>query len=349
MAGKSSHLARYLALAYALLIAYASLHPLTGWRESGAGVFDFLLAPWPRYYTVFDVSMNAVAYLPFGFVLVPALRPQLKPGWAALAALVLAAGWSISLEAAQTFMASRVPSNLDVAANALGGTLGACAGLIWGGMLTDGGALTRWRMRRIVRGHTGDIGLVLLALWWLAQLDPDQVLFGLGDLRGLFGFEPPVDFTANRFRAVQAGAAACAMVAVGVLGWHSMRARSPWLLLAAFIAALSIKSASGAVLAPGGTWYWLTPGSLIGLAAGATVLGLALVLPRWLQYALGAMALLAGVALVNLAPENPYPSAVADAWRAGHFFNFSGLTRLAAAVWPYVALPYLMNLQATRH
>ena len=58
-----------------------------------------------------------------------------------------------------------------------------------------------------------------------------------------------------------------------------------------------------------------------------------------------ALALLAGVALVNLAPDNPYPSAVSDAWRAGHFFNFSGLTRLASALWPYFALPYLMALQ----
>jgi len=36
---------------------------------------------------------------------------------------------------------------------------------------------------------------------------------------------------------------------------------------------------------------------------------------------------------------------VSDAWRAGHFFNFSGLTRLASALWPYFALPYLMALQ----
>jgi VanZ family protein len=343
----ATHLARHLAFAWGLLIVYASLHPVGDFRAMGGGLFDFLTAPWPRYWTRFDVATNAIGYMPLGFLLVPAASPWLRRTAALPLAIALAAGLSVGMEVLQHALPSRVPSNLDVLSNTLGAALGALGGWRWGGVLNDGGVLARWRMRRVVRGHTGEIALVLLCLWWLAQIDPDTPLFGFGDLRDLFGLPAPVDFTERRYRLVEIGACVCAMVGVGVMGWHSMRARSPWLLGSAFMVALGIKAGSGAVLVPeGGAWLWATPGALAGLAAGMLALRVALWLPATVRFAVAAMALLAGVALVNLAPDNPYPSAVSDAWRAGHFFNFSGLTRLASALWPYFALPYLMALQA---
>lgn len=343
----TTHLARHLALVWALLIAYASLHPLTGFRDAGDDLLSFLTAPWPRYWTRFDVIANAIGYLPLGFLLVPAVAPWIRRSPALPLAIVLATGLSVGLEVLQHYLPTRVPSNLDVVSNAAGAAVGALLGWRWGAVLGDGGALARWRTRRVVRGHTGEIALVLLVLWWLAQIDPDTPLFGLGDLRDLLGFAPPLDFTERRYRAVEIGACVCAMVSVGVIGWHSMRARSLWLLASAFAVALAIKTGSGAVLVPeGGALLWATPGALVGLAAGAVALRIALWLPPPLRFGLAALGLLAGVALVNLAPDNPYPSAVSDAWRAGHFFNFSGLTRLASALWPYFALPYLMALQA---
>ena len=59
----------YLALAYAGLIVYASLHPFYGWRDLGVSPFAFLDAAWPRYWTVFDLVTNVIAYLPLGFLL----------------------------------------------------------------------------------------------------------------------------------------------------------------------------------------------------------------------------------------------------------------------------------------
>jgi len=343
----STHLARHLALAWALLIAYASLHPLSAFRDSGGELLPFLSAPWPRYYTRFDVIANAIGYAPLGFLLVPAASPWLRRSLALPLAIALATGLSVGLEVLQHFLPSRVPSNLDVLSNALGAAVGALLGWRWGGVLNEGGTLARWRKRRVVRGHTGEIALLLLFLWWLAQINPDTPLFGLGDLRDLFDLPAPVDFTERRYRAVEIGACICAMVGVGVIGWHSMRVRSVWLLTSAFIVALAIKAGSGAVLVPeGGAWLWATPGALVGLGAGALALRVVLWLPATLRFGVAAMALLAGVALVNLSPDNPYPSAVSDAWRAGHFFNFSGLTRLASALWPYFALPFLMALQA---
>lgn len=65
----------YLALAYAVLIIYASLHPFYGWRDVGVSPIAFLDAAWPRYWTVFDLVTNGLAYLPLGFVLMLALWP----------------------------------------------------------------------------------------------------------------------------------------------------------------------------------------------------------------------------------------------------------------------------------
>ena len=71
-----SRLAAYVALAYTLVIVYASLQPFDGWRMPPAALFDFLLAPWPRYVTSSDIVLNVAAYLPFGAMLVVALRPR---------------------------------------------------------------------------------------------------------------------------------------------------------------------------------------------------------------------------------------------------------------------------------
>ena len=58
MARTASALPVHLALAYAGLVAYACLHPFTGWQGSGLAPFDFLLAPWPKYYEVDDIVLD---------------------------------------------------------------------------------------------------------------------------------------------------------------------------------------------------------------------------------------------------------------------------------------------------
>src|SRR3990167_4567447 len=55
-----------LAWLYAGLIAYASLYPFGAWRLPGHEPLDFLLLPWPRYWTGFDLVANLLGYLPLG-------------------------------------------------------------------------------------------------------------------------------------------------------------------------------------------------------------------------------------------------------------------------------------------
>ena len=65
-----SPLVRVGLLAYAFLIIYASLYPFTGWRSLGISPLAYLGDPLPHYWTLFDVSIDIVGYIPFGFLLV---------------------------------------------------------------------------------------------------------------------------------------------------------------------------------------------------------------------------------------------------------------------------------------
>jgi VanZ family protein len=337
-----SPLALYLAVAYALLVAYASLHPLVGWRDTGAPLMDFLSAPWPRYYTGFDLAANILAYVPLGFLLVPALQGRLGPAAAALVAMLAGAGLSLALETLQHFLSSRVPSNIDLACNTLGAMIGAAAGMNWGREMVDGGRLHRLRTRLVVRGRGADFGLVLLGLWLLAQLNPELLLFGTGDLRALLEL-PPLPYSAKRFAATEALVAAAGLFAAGLIGWSLLRARRRTLLALLLLAPLVIKAFATAVLVNQAQFlHWLTPGNAAGLAAGAAALFAATWLPPLAQRILAALTLLLATALVNLAPENPYLTASLAVWQQGHFLNFNGLTRLVSSLWPFAALPYLM-------
>jgi VanZ family protein len=341
MRSPHSPLALYLAVAYALLVAYASLHPLSGWRDTGAPVLDFLTAAWPRYHTGFDLAANILAYVPLGFLIVPALQGRLGVAAALLAALA-GGGLSFALETLQNFLPSRVPSNIDLACNAIGAMIGAAAGMNWGRELVDGGRLHRLRSRLVLRGHAADFGLVLLGLWLLAQLNPELLLFGTGDLRALLEL-PPLPYSARRFAVIEAGVAAAGTLAAGLIAWSLLREPNRWLPMALLLAALAVKAFASMLLVSAAQFaHWITPGNMAGLAAGAVALLAATSLPPLAQRMLAALALLFATALVNLAPENPYLTASLAVWQQGHFLNFNGLTKLVSSLWPFAALPYLM-------
>ena len=58
---RPTRLPLYLALAYLVLIGYASLYPFANWRDLGVPPLEFLDADWPRYWTFFDLAVNVVA------------------------------------------------------------------------------------------------------------------------------------------------------------------------------------------------------------------------------------------------------------------------------------------------
>ena len=343
---RSTSLARNLALAYALLIAYACLHPLSGWRMSGLPLFDYLLAPWPRYFILEDLLFNILGYLPFGFLAAAAL-PRTASAWRGVVQVtVLAALMSLGLETAQNLLPSRVASNLDLGGNIGGAFLGAALGVRWGqAWFGARGIIHRWRDEWIIAGRSGEAGLILLGLWLLGQLSATDLLFSSGDLRSLLGIDAPLPFSAERFIAFDTALTVTSMLSIGLFARCMMRARSPLpivLLLALGIGAKTLASAT--FFATGAPLGWLTPGAERGLLIGSALLAVALLLPRLLQHSLAGSALLAATALVNLMPENPYLAYSQSLAQFSNVLNFHGLTALVDSLWPFLALAYLSAL-----
>ncbi len=349
---RHSTLARYLFIAYALLVVYASLHPLSGWRDRGLPQFAFLSAPFPRPISAFDVVANVVGYVPLGFLAALATYPRLRRGRAFAFGSALSLLFSLTLESLQLYLPTRTASNLDLLANAVGGSLGALAALGATRPLLDSGGLQRLRNRVFLPGARADLGLVLLGLWLFAQLNPETILFGNGDLRDLFRTPSGKLYPAEVFLRVEAGVACANAIAAGLLASCLTERGQPAraVVLALIGGALAAHGFGFGLLIPAqDALSWATPGALYGVAAAAALLMFGMALPRSTQLALAGLALLAATAMVNLAPANPYNSATFSLWQQGRFLNFNGLTRLVSIIWPFATMCYLMLLAAERN
>ena len=359
-------LASYLAGTYTLLVVYVSLHPASGWQIAEAGAaadanilfpLTYLLAGWPRYWTGLDVTINVLGYLPLGLLWYVALRARYACGRAGAArwALLLACCLSLCMETSQSFLPTRVASNLDLAANAGGALLGALlarAGEAW---WQPGGCLQHHCRRVLDDTPWAHAGLVLLLLWLLTQLSPHTLLFGNGDLRGLAWLSALSEkfFAHGRASLI---APACvpwlviALVAsnallIGLLGsglWRSQYSQRTQctqgtLTLLWIAAAVLLKSIALAALGSR-----LDTASLAGLLLG---LGLWWMAQRWSlprQRLLALLILPLCMVLANLLPPSAYPVAQLQPWQQGHFYNFNGLSRMVAAIWPLLALVWLL-------
>ena len=342
-------LARYLALAWLGLIAYGSLHPFTGWRDTGISPLVFIDAAWPRYWTAFDLLANVAVYLPLGFFLTLALRRLPGRFTAPILAALLAGAASLGLEVVQNWLPSRVPSNLDLACNALGGLIGAALGH-WAGPRVFA-RLLALEHRVLAPIPHAEMGLTLLGLWLLVPLSPETLLFGAGDLRHWFGFASVFPFAAESFVLIEASITALNALAVGlVVRMLCARLLAACLIVPLFLLlGLLIRTLAAAILiGPGESLAWLTAGARSGLLVGGMLLAVAIVLPATPRLILAIFALVAGTVLVNLAPPNPYSMAALATWRQGHFLNFNGLTRLVATLWPFLLLPFLFMTSSSR-
>jgi VanZ family protein len=336
-------LARYLALAWSGLIVYGSLHPFAGWRDTGISPLAFLEGGWPRYWTAFDLAANVAVYLPLGFFLTLALRGVPGRFTALVLAALLSGALSLGLEAAQTWLPSRVPSNVDLACNTLGGLLGA----IWAQLVGPRVFLriAAWQHRLIAPIPHAELGLTLLGLWLLIPLSPETLLFGAGDLRQMLGLSGAVPFAAESFVLIEASITAFNALAVGlIVRLLCARKAMAYVAVPLFILlGLLVRTLATAILvSPGDAFAWLTPGAEMGLLLAAAGLAIAIALPATARLMLAALALMAAAMLVNLAPPNPYSAAALAAWRQGHFLNFNGLTRWIGTLWPFLTLPFLL-------
>ena len=336
-------LARYLALAWLGLVIYGSLHPFSGWLDKGISPFAFLEGGWPRYWTVFDLVANIAVYLPLGFFLTLALHRLPGRYTAPVLAVLLATAVSFGLETIQTWLPSRVPSNVDLGCNAFGGLLGAISAQLVGPRIFN--RIAAWQDRLVAPIPHAELGLTLLGLWLLIPLSPETLLFGAGDLRQMLGLGGAVPFAAESFVLIEASITAFNALAVGlIVRLLCVRLSQAYFAVPLFIlSGLVVRTLATAILVdPGDAFAWLTPGAQMGLLLATAGLAIGIALPATARLMLAALALMAGAILVNLAPPNPYSAAALAVWRQGHFLNFNGLTRWVATLWPFLTLPFLL-------
>jgi VanZ family protein len=358
-AKRGSPVARAALLAYMLLIVYASLYPFSGWHNQGLSPLIFLEhTGMPRYWTKFDAVINVVGYVPFGMLLVYAMRPQLRGVWSFLVASLIGVLVSGSMEAVQTYLPSRVSSNLDFYTNIAGCTLGALIGALSARKLMDTSHLYKLRQRWFAQ-HASQ-GLVLVGLWPLAMIFPQPFLFGLGQVLPILSewltdlLETDIDLTAyvrpdavlsvEQYWLSETIVTACGMVGGGLTLLCLLRKTAPRGMLVTLLvaAAISVKTVATALLfSPDNAFIWITPGAQGGFLIGAIMLGGLAFAPHQSQRRLGAAAMLLSLLILNTTPVNPYFSETLQSWVQGKFLNFNGAAQFLSITWPLAALWFL--------
>jgi VanZ family protein len=340
-----ARLAWFLAVAYLLLILYASLTPFSGWRAPTLDPTAFLTAPWPRYWTGFDLAINAIAYLPLGLLLTLAIMTYL-PRDAALLGATLASGLvSLGLEFAQGFLPGRISSNLDFAMNLTGAFVGAMIAVRTGSLDFV------WRRFADVRsrfrsGVHADLGLALLALWFASQLNPSLPLLGNVASGATTAVALYPSYGAPRFSFLEMGAVTFTLLAVGLVlnflvhRWWQALVGTTLLALAAGL----IKLVAGyLLLKPEARFEWLSREVWIGAGYGLALLGLSLLTSERWRRGVCALSLLTVIILTQIfAREASDPEFLRlFNWHYGHLLNFTGLARTVAQAWPFLALLWL--------
>lgn len=356
--GRASPLARAALLAYVLLIVYASWFPFSGWHNQGLSPLIFLEhVSMPRYWTLFDAITNVIGYIPLGLLGVYALYPRLKGTAALLCASAGGVLLSGLMEAVQTYLPSRVSSNLDFFTNAAGCALGAAIGVATVRRLLDQSQLYQLRRQWFVP-HASQ-GLMLLALWPLAQIYPQSFLFGHGQLLpilsdwlsalldadiDLVSYVHPAALTVEQYWLSETIITACGMVGAALTLLCLLRRPAPraLLVLALVGAAVLVKALATALLfSPENAFVWATPGAEGGFLIGAIMLSGLAFAPHVAQRRLAALSLLLSLLIVNTTPANPYFVATLQSWVQGKFLNFNGAAQFLSLLWPFCTLWFL--------
>ncbi|MDQ3059065.1 MAG: VanZ family protein [Pseudomonadota bacterium] len=352
-----------LALAVAGLVVYASLYPFNEWRNQGLWPLHFLAEPLPRYWTGFDVGANLLGYMPLGFLLALAALRSRRVSWAVSVAVLSAGLLSLTMETLQTYLPSRVASNVDMGLNTLGAWLGACCA--WA--LERIGVINRWSRVR-ARWFAPDArgALVLLLLWPPALLFPAAVPMGLGQvverlesaLAEALADTPFLAWLPVREVELQplVPVAALLCVALGLLIPCLLGAcviRSRWRRAAFSAATMAVGMATSALSAalsygPEHAWAWLDAPVQAGVGLAGVLALLLVAVPRRAAAALALLALATHLSLLNQAPADPYFAQTLQIWEQGRFIHFYGLVQWLGWLWPYAALLYLLLRLSSR-
>jgi VanZ family protein len=345
---RPSRLAHAMALLYAIAIAYASLQPFGEWMAPLPDTPFWPFAAWPLRATRFDVVANILAYIPLG-LFVALIPRRLTTTGVTSVAVIAGAALSFAMESAQWFLPPRYANLVDFFANSAGALVGGLLGALFSRSPLRG-ALREARRRLILPGAIGDVGMALLAMWLVAQLNPAippfATTFESDPLDNAASVPMQHDVAATLIEGAQS---AFQLLGVGLFVALLVRERrfAGGAVLVLVGTALFIKGlAAWLLLKPAVFVAWLSPGALLGVAAGALLLLPANLLPRPAQVAICAIALLSSLLTPLLAPDLMFaaPPLTLYSWRYGHLLNFNGLTRIVLVLWPLAASGWLFVL-----
>jgi VanZ family protein len=343
-----SWLPHTLALLYTLAIVYASLSPFAPWISPAPDTPFFLFAP-PSRFVRFDFVQNVIAYVPLGFF-VALMRERAAPPRRIAAGLLCGLVLSFAMETLQMWLPPRDASVSDLAANSLGALLGGALGAAFARARALRQAVSNTRASLFIGGHLGDIGVALLVVWLAAQINPGIPLFAVTyDPEPARALAPLIAGLDGVALAMEAAESALQLLGAGVFVALLMRERrhAGGAVLLLIGVALIIKGVAATLLLRPEVWQtWIRPGALVGIAIGALLLLAAIGLPRPLQIAICAVALLSSLLTPLLAPEllaARAPLALFE-WHYGHLLHYNGLTRAILLAWPLAAAAWLFAL-----
>lgn len=345
---------------YAMLVVYASCFPFSGWHDNGLLPWTYLGERLPHYWTGFDLAVNVIGYVPLGALAVLAMYPLLRGAPAVIAASIAGVMLALLLEAVQSYLPSRVPSNLDLMTNAAGMLIGALVGEALRSPVLEQSRLRQ--LRRAWFSEQASRGLIVISLWPLAQIFPQPYLFGHGQLLGSFSrwisdwLEAPVDLSQWLWSELSSGiehyfpteviVTACGMTGAVLTLLCQTRRHAPKAMLALLLlmAALGVKTFAHAILFdPDDALGWLTPSATSGLLIGMVMLTGLSFAPAVAQRRAAIVTLALGLLIMNLMPANPYFMSTLQEWVQGRFLNFNGAAHFLSLTWPLFALWFLTH------
>jgi hypothetical protein len=283
------------------------------------------------------------------------MYPRLRGVWAILASALCGLLVSGTMEAVQTYLPSRVPSNLDFITNAAGCLLGACIGAVAraptstraactscasaGSRRTPARAWCCWRCgrwRRSTRRATCSATASCCRSFpsgFPAWLDIEIDLVAL--------LRPGAAMSPEQYWLSETIITACGMAGAVLTMLCLLKKRRPAQRADHRDdgAALVVKALSSSLLfTPDNAFVWMTPGAQGGFLIGLIMLSGLAFAPQVAQRRLAIVTLVLSLLVVNTIPVNPYFVATLQGWVQGKFLNFNGAAQFLSLLWPFFAL-----------
>jgi VanZ family protein len=343
--GVMSRAGRGALFVYVSAIVYASLSPFFGWRIPDG----YLFLTWPRYVSAFDNVLNVLAYMPLGGMLAAMQLRQPGAGQRDIGApgillRAVLAGFvvSIAMEALQAFLPVRVSSIVDVLTNTGGTALGALAIVNrWG--RANLGRLLAWRHRQFASSNATGWGILLLAAWFFAQLNPLIPFFEAGHIGNPFdtaAAQSPYEPMVLLPQAVGITLNVCGFNLFLSLLLGAGRPVLPRVLLILALGFVAKVSMAALMLKAPQMVEWMGPATIIGLIAGLALfawfsrIGL-----RWRAFWATLFIFAGGLMSKITSVYGAFDETLRlFNWPHGHIANFAGLTRWMHESWPLLAV-----------